>query len=392
MASLVFVAHSHDDPTGDPIGTVTGAFDKRVTVEADGIGSGELSINGHDMQSAWTAPGNYIAVYRDTVSGDPIAGFWIADGSDVILSSDEEGGEIFRRTGPGPIMVLDEAIVWHRAYRGGSARIQRRQGRWVFSGSNFQIAEVLLRMLREAKARGCIPFVTWTFSRREDSDGNRWPEDTQVDRYTVPIGITLTELVTMLRAKGLRIEMDAAFRINVWPEERVNDLSGSVELAAGTDIREEVTRQVRASRMKSTALVGGERHRGGERFLAVTRSDFRAQLGRRVEGFRDLGRVASRRALRRTGRRSLRRWKRLKDGPASVPVIDTTGQVALVDYMPGDTVTLTIPGAYSNTQVIDAITLAETESGEYDPILEFGGLTPDRGEDFSDDAATAARG
>ena len=117
-------------------------------------------------------------------------------------------------------------------------------------------------IVREAKARGTLPFVTWSFTRQRDSDGTAWPDETEVTRYTVPIGITLTELVTMLRAKGLRIEMDASFVIHAWPEERENDLPGSIELEAGTNIREEVTREVKASRKKSFALVGGERRTG----------------------------------------------------------------------------------------------------------------------------------
>lgn len=390
--SLVFVAHDASDPSGAALGTLTHAFDKRVTVEEDGEGAGEFSINTNSAQAAWTEPGNYIAVYRDTVAGDPIAGFWIEPGTDVVLDGGEEGAEVGRRGGQGPIACLEEAIVWHRAFSTGLGRINRRRGRWIFEANDFPIVVVLLRLIREARARNVLLFTSAGFNRNVDSDGNAWPTDTKVDRFTVPIGATLTEVVTMLRTKGLRIEMDASFRLQAWPDDRENDLSGSIELEAGVDIRDSVTRSRKARRVRSHVLVGGERRRGGERFVSVGNADIRAELGRRKEAFRDTGKTGTVKSLTRVGRRSLRRWRKLQDGAAAVPVIDTTGQVALVDYMPGDTVTLTIPGVYSDGQKIASISLIETESGEYDPVLEFGAPIPDpSGEDWSDDAATAVR-
>jgi len=75
--------------------------------------------------------------------------------------------------------------------------------------------------------------------------------------------------------------------------------------------------------------------------------------------------------LERVGRRKLRRWRKRHQGAPTLGVIDTTGQHALVDYVAGDTVALTIPGWYDAEPVrIAAITLQETETGEYDPILE----------------------
>lgn len=392
--TLVAVAYAHSDPDGTPVGTLTEATSLSVTVEMDGVGAGEVGINGNSSQAAWIQPGNYIAIWRNAVSGDPIAGFWVDDTTDTLISPDEEGGEEWRSSGSGPIMCLDEAIVWNRRFKGGNlARVRPRRGKWIFRrAGGFQIAAVLIRMVREAKARGCLSYVSLAFDQSVDSDGDAWPDDTEVTRYSVPIGITLTELVTMLRAKGLRIEMDASFRIHAWPDDRVNDLSGSITIAAGTEIREEVVREQRSRRKKSHVLVGGERKKGGERYASAYNSTYRAALGRRHEGFRDIGRVAKKRVLKRAGARSLGRWARLKDGATSVAVIDTTNKVAMVDYVPGDRIGLTIPGFYSGGQKVHAITLVMAENGEYDPVLEFNGLVRGEREDWSDDAATAVRG
>ena len=73
------------------------------------------------------------------------------------------------------------------------------------------------------------------------------------------------------------------------------------------------------------------------------------------------------------GRRKLRRWKREWDGAFALAVIDTPGQVALIDYTVGDTVEVHIPPTYDHEAIrIAAITLTESENGEYDPTLEFG--------------------
>lgn len=381
-------AYAKDDPGGTTLGTLTEAADKVVTVEDNGIGAGAFSLSLLSSQLSWAQDGNYVAVWRDAIAGDPVAGFWIEAPTATLVSSDEEGGRTWTAGGRGPIVVLERALVWHRNLLGGNGRIQRRRGRWLWRG-RIQLARPFIRLLREAKARGSIPFVTWDFTRDADSDGVAWPAETRVRRFEVPIGATLLELVTILRGFGLHVYMDASFVIHAWPEYE-RDLSGSITLSAGVDIRGDVTRTTRPGKRRSHVLVGGERNKGGQRFRPVRDTDILASLGWRQEAFRDVGRTATRAALQRAGRRSLRRWKKLSDGASGVPVIDTTGQVALVDYIPGDTVALTIPGGYDGPERIASITLVDDDAGNTDPVVEFGAPTPDgNGVDWDDDAGTS---
>lgn len=396
---LVLSIYPPDDPAGTPLGTLTHAKDKTVNVQRGEPGGGSFTMSTLSEQTAWCTPGAYVLVYRNEVTtpDEALAGFFIEQPTAVLLSPNEQGGKLATYGGRGPIACLEEPIMWHRQYRSGVGTVRRRRGNWLFRARSgeLQIARVLLHMIREAKARGAIPFVEVDFGPSVDSEGTAWPDDTAVRRYVVPIGPTLTELVTMLRTKGIEIDMTPDFVLHTYPEDRVVDLSGVIAIVEGETIAGEVVRQIGATRKRSHALVGGERRRGrGERFVAVARSDFLEQLGRRKEGFRDVGRTATRKALRRVGRRSLRRWNRRHDGASSVPVLDAEGQIALRDYTVGDTVLLDIPGTYSSGQVVEGIHLVETANGEYNVVLEFAGLMPDRGsgEDFSDDAATVVRG
>ena len=54
-----------------------------------------------------------------------------------------------------------------------------------------------------------------------------------------------------------------------------------------------------------------------------------------------------------------------------LPIIDTEGQVALVDYTIGDTVGVPTAFAASGSERIAAITLTESEDGSYEVTLEF---------------------
>lgn len=52
-----------------------------------------------------------------------------------------------------------------------------------------------------------------------------------------------------------------------------------------------------------------------------------------------------------------------------LPIIDTEGQVALVDYTIGDTVGVPTAFAASGSERIAAITLTESEDGSYEVTL-----------------------
>lgn len=373
MAKLVLVAYPPDDPLGTPLGTLANAYDTSVTVEDDGIGAGSLAIHPDDPGAAWCVGDAYVAAWRDTVAGDPLAGFWVDAVTEVVLSPDEGGGRELRVTGQGPIAVLDEALVWPRAVSGGDGVVQRAKGRWRWTDAH--PARVLVRLLEEATARGCLPGMTWDFSRTKDSDGAAWSTEA-AQRFSVPIGASLLDIVRELRETGLHVVMTPGLVVRAW-DTSGRDLTGSVAFVAGTNIRETAESTAAARRGKSHVVVEGEDAEEALRYRVVRDTDIETALGRRKEGFFRYVRTATPAVLERVGARKLRKWKRLHDGPFVLPVIDTPGQVALIDYTTGDTVSVPTAFAAAGAERIASITLTETENGAYEPTLEFGDVAPD---------------
>ena len=369
--SLVFVAYPPTDPLGTPSGTLTEAYDKTVTVEDNGVGGGRFQINANSSQADWCEPGAYVLVYRDTVTtpADAIAGFWIEEHSEVLLSPDEEGGQVIAVGGRGSIAYLTEAVVWHRAVSGSRAACQPARRRWHWKDAH--PARVLVRMLEEGRARNALGGVTWDFTRLRDSDGDLFTED-KADRINIPIGVNYLELVDIMRDTLLHVRMSPDLVLHDW-DNYDNDLSASVGFTAGTDIQDTVTRSRKARRARSHILIERENRKGRVRHQVVWDTDIRAELERRKEGFFRFERTARRRVIRRVGRRKLRNWKREWDGAFALKIIDTTDQVALVDYTVGDTVDVHVPPHYDHEALrVKAITLTENDDGTYDPTIEFG--------------------
>lgn len=389
MSRLIAVAYAGSDPTGSALGTLTEATSRQLRIEANATGGGQLAISTLSDQAAWAVEDNWVAFWRDTVSGDPLGGFWVRGATETLVSPDEQGGLIRTISGPGPIDCLREALVWHRAVAAGDGHIQRARGRWHWD--DLQPARALIRMLVEAQARGCIPFVTWDFTGSVDSDGDDWDPDLK-GRINFDIGITLLRAVEHVRNRDLTIEMTADFVLHAWPGERGTDLSGSVSFTAGVNIRDTSDREQQARAIASHALVGGTTEDGDHRYRPSHDASIVTTLGRRVERFSEHEGSARPAVLRRVGLRKLRRWLRQHDGPITIGVIETVAQVSLTDYAPGDTVLVVTPAVTLAPRLV-AVTLADRDdgAGEYDPILDFGDLGADGGEDVGDDGGGKGR-
>ena len=164
--------------------------------------------------------------------------------------------------------------------------------------------------------------------------------------------------------------------LRAW-ESSGRDLTGTIAFTAGVDIRETAESTAAARQGRSHVVVEGEDADEALRYRVVRDPDIEEALGRRKEGFFRYTRTATPAVLERVGRRKLRHWQRLHDGPFVLPVIDTPGQVALVDYTAGDTVGVPTAFAASGSEHIAAISLTEGEDGSYEVTLEFGDVAPD---------------
>ena len=84
MSGLILRAYAADDILGDPLGELTEAFGKVVTLEDNGDCNGRFTINRHSEQVAWCSPGNYIRAWRGSATTDAAASVTrVTAGSDV---------------------------------------------------------------------------------------------------------------------------------------------------------------------------------------------------------------------------------------------------------------------------------------------------------------------
>lgn len=370
MSQMIFVAHSGGDPNGAPVGVLDAVSEKTINIALHGTGEGGFTVNRHDAQAAWCGPGSYVRVYLNDTDGEPVFAFWLAEGGDTLLDQDEEGGEVEKRTGPGALAYLKEALVWPVAFAGGDGHIEADGWHWTTA----QPARVLNRMLLEAQARGCLPDLTWDFDGATDSNGDPWPGDA-ADEFRLPFGNDLLQVATEILMTDLYLRMTHDLVLHAYGSTPGVDHSATIEFAKGTNIREAAERTILDEPLRSTMLVEGDNVDGEPVYRPVSDAGVLALLGRRKEGFFHYERTATNAVLDRVGQRRINELKALFDGPETIGVIDTVGQVALVDYLPGDIVALHIPdeaGLVHTPRTIAAVALVETEAGEYDPVLTFG--------------------
>lgn len=100
------------DPADTFLVTLDEAFDVKVRIERNGVGTGKFSVNRHSSEAtaAVLTPGNYVRVTVPQIDPDPIFGFFLERGDFKLVSSDEEGGENLTFEGRGSLSYWDRAI------------------------------------------------------------------------------------------------------------------------------------------------------------------------------------------------------------------------------------------------------------------------------------------
>lgn len=385
MAPLVngylrFVAYDEEDLTGSPLSELTDATEKSVLIEVDGAGAGEFNLNRISDQRQDCRPGRYIRVWRtdtidETITGDPFFGFWVSESQNVVVSNDEYGGENYHRLGEGTIAVLADAIAWWESVDGGDAAVvDTEDDSWHWTEAMGAYAGgVMVRLLEEAQARGCFDFVSWDFDRTTDSNGDPWTSETAISDFRIPVGTDLLSVAGQLQPLGLTFVMDTDFVLHAYETATYGtDRSGSVSFERTVNLTEQVTHDQIAAPARSTVLVKGTRGDNGE--TAWVEADSVAGLAevkRRKEGYIDAGSATGYTTLVKIGTDSIYQKLRLRRGPAALPVVDS-GLVPFVDYFPGDTVNVNVPGTWNDEALrLTAIQLTDRETGDYDVLTVF---------------------
>jgi hypothetical protein len=351
LVSLLFQSFYPDDVTSLR-GSLTEAREKSITVAANDFGEGRFVINRHseDALSGLVNTGAFIKASIDGIIG----AFWIEEGSDRLVSTDEAGGEDWVRGGRGALAYLERAILWNEELTSGAGHITD-EGNW--SWINRRIGQILNHQLEEAQERGALLQMTWDFDGAEDSAGNPW--DPVDDEFLLPIGMDLLTMFSRFQSAGVTIRMDHNLKLSAWNDPPGADVSGSVIFEHGVNIREAADRRVFASPAKSITLVQGTTRSGDLKFREV--ADTVVLLDDRREGFVEYGSTRSNNLLDRAGRQYLKSLRRQYNGPSVIGVLDRSADPhPFDDYFPGDTVGVLIPEALDDeTFELSTITVAD---------------------------------
>jgi hypothetical protein len=376
VSGLYFDAFPAADPNGTALGELSEAYGKSYRAVHQAMGWGEFTINRHSAQAAWAATDNLIRVRR--VAGGPFAynsanyigAFWIEQGDDALLSSDEEGGEELTRGGRTAEACLRWAVLYPDAFDARNDQFTtktRIDGNWhINDRTGGEVFAIFLRDLDD-RSPDPLPFVSKDFGVLQDSNNVDWT-DTDT-KWEFPVGTNLLDALGTLTSGDLFYRVTPAFLFHAYETEPGTDLSASITVAAAVDLEEAADRQVMARDTVSRVVVQGTKESGRLKYREVVNATVEAALPGRREGFVEYKRTPTNNKLDKAGRRYIRRHKRRHDGINTVKVLESTGQEAFLDYVPGDTIGVNIVGA--TTYRVYAIVLTEDDAGNVDPLLEF---------------------
>ena len=383
---LRFVSYDEEDLIAGgvsgwtPLGELTSASQKSILAQYLGTGSGEFNINWHATDQTYCRPGRYVLAYLEpartgSLTTDPFFGFWVSESEDVVVSPDEQGGDVFHRSGEGSIAVLSDAIVWHEAVTTNDAAAPNEEDDfWHWTAAmGVHAGGIMVRMLEEAQERDCFPFVTYDFSRTLDSNGDAWTSATAIEDFQLPIGEDLLNVASLLQQVGLTFVMDPDFVLHAYETTSYGtDRTATVTFERAVNISSGAGRHVIAAPARSTTLVKGTRGDNGlTTYVPTDSAAGLLELKRRKEGFLDANTTTGFDTLTNLGLEAIYQKLRLKAGPSGFGVYDT-GLDPFTDYFPGDTVTVDVPGVWeADERQITDIVITDTEAGDVDVVVGF---------------------
>lgn len=366
---MIFEAWDPADPVGTKLGDLTEAFDKEIMVEDNGVGYGKFSIRQDSAEAAYCGDGTHIRVRYET--GGPYLdfSFFLEDGQDTIVSTDEEGGEVWQRGGRGSLAYPEpRAVVYPTETIAGPAVVDA-EGKWLYTDVPY--GAILNDVIAQAKARVPDPLHDMTDGIGAVNDGNGVPWVAFDGEFEIPAGMNIFSAIQSLQSQGLVVRMEDPLTIRAYGSYGT-DRSATIHFQKGVNIRESGERQIVARPIRSRVLVQGADGAYQEVTDAQTATleGSGHPVGRR-EGFTMYRHSSSPAVLTRAGQQFLRGTRAKRSGPTTLGVLSDVWQ-PWTDYAEGDTVKVTIPGVWSAYSArIAAILVNEDDTGANEVTLHF---------------------
>lgn len=377
-----------DDLNGDALGELTQAYDREWTRLDQDLGSGQFTINRHDSQylDGWAAQDNLVRVRLE--AGGPfdyddaryVFAFFIENGNDELVSTDEDAGDEITRGGRDAVVILRRAVVDYQAEVDASDKYWSTaltEGVVTFLERN--AGEVLRILLRNAGLRSPNPLdpSSHDFSGDgnstpgRDSSGELWSDSDA--NWKIPVGMDHLEVLSMFATGGLWWRMGTDLVLHGYDADQGRDLTGSVRFAEGDNIRQSAAKEINTRETVSRALVSGETKDGKRTYRWVTDAGVESELGGRREGFVEYEATANDARLDRAGERLIASRKRRHDGPTSIGVEENRPgcPIAFDDYLPGDSITVDVPGEWDEAVVkVFGIAMSDDEDNTGEALVD----------------------
>jgi hypothetical protein len=224
---------------------------------------------------------------------------------------------------------------------------------------------IMAQLIDEAQVgRGELPGLEKTFAVAVGSGFAPWGDDVTV---TIPVGATLLEARATLIGVGLytRFSFDTAnnwIQMDAYPDDPVNDLSGSVVLHQGKHFQGSIKKATQQAQWRSRILVEG----ANNTYVEVISGD--ETLQNRRDGYLSFGNTSDIPTLTAAGQRALAAAAAASapqplalfhgDGPGDVRAYDS--------FTVGDTVAVDVPGTYDRTPLRTvAFSIMQLASNDY---------------------------
>ena len=367
---MIFEAWAAEDPLGSKLGDLTHAFEKKVQVVHNGIGSLSFRIRQDSVQAAWCTPGTHIRVRWGPGTPYLPGSVFLEAGQDAIISDDEHGGEVWQRGGRSALASYIEArAVMYPTNDVATPAVIGSDGKWVYTDISY--GAILNDVIAQAKARDPDPLAALTDGISATVDGNGDPWVDFDGDFEIPAGMNIYAVISSLQSQGLIVVLDETLTIRGYGTYG-DDLTASIVFEKGVNIRESGERQVYAKPTKSRVLV--QRADGTYQevtdALTATYETAGHPIGRR-EGFTMYRHSSSPAVITRAGQQFLRKTRSQREGPTTIGVLSNQW-VPFEDYKPGDKVAVTIPGVWDGYgATIAAITINEDDAGANEVTLDF---------------------
>jgi len=340
------------------------------------VGSGSLVISIYDPKAtvANLAKFNLVKV---ALNGSPVFGWFVTA---PLLTMAEGEQSTWTLAGVGVLSYLARAAVYPASW-GSAGTYPSKRSFTATAGS------ILNTLLTEAQARGTIPSMTWDFTASADSTGTAWANTVTLD---IQVGASMVDVAKKLYALGIGIRMDPNLVLHAYnPGAFGSNLTSTVVWQMGHHITGNVTgggaegQRVATSVYNSgafndVALVSGSGGYFTEASDATMTGD--ASIGRWELGV-NFGSSNDPTTLAAVGTSQIALAE--KEALAiSVPINHGTTNglyEPYLNYNPGDTIALNVPGQYTNqTFTIAALTIQQTEGADYLITADLGALWLDQ--------------